>query len=86
MGSLGYRNNSLFNSIYSSILVFRVAYALYLKVFFRKVNIEKLILAPVVLKVVGVSGLVYIGLVGLGGFYREVFRQKLVVIINLVII
>jgi len=31
-------------------------------------------LALVVFKVVGVSGLVYIGLVGLGGFYREVFR------------
>jgi len=42
--------------------------------FYRKVSIEKLILVLVVLKVVGVGGLVYIGLVGLGGFYREVFR------------
>jgi len=31
-------------------------------------------LAPVVLKVVDVGGLVYIGLVSLEGFYREVFR------------
>ena len=41
---------------------------------FLKFNIEKSILALVILKVVGVSGLVYIGLVGLGGFYREVFK------------
>ena len=33
----------------------------------------RLILAPIVLKIVGVSGLVYVGLVGLKGFYREVF-------------
>ena len=44
------------------------------KSFFRKVSIEKLILAPVILKVVGVGGLVYIGLIGPGGFYREVFK------------
>ena len=31
-------------------------------------------LALVVLKVVGVSGLVYIGLVGPEGFYKEVFK------------
>jgi len=31
-------------------------------------------LALVVLKVVGVSSLVYIGLVGPEGFYREVFK------------
>jgi len=31
-------------------------------------------LALVILKVVGVSGLVYIGLVGPEGFYKEVFR------------
>jgi len=31
-------------------------------------------LALVVLKVVGVSSLVCIGLIGLKGFYREVFR------------
>jgi hypothetical protein len=31
-------------------------------------------LALVVFKVVGVGSLVYIGLVGLEGFYREVFR------------
>ena len=74
MGSLGYRNNSLFSGIYSSILVFRVAHALHLRVFFGKVNIERLILALVVLKVVGIGGLVYIGLVGPKGFYREVFR------------
>ena len=42
---------------------------------------ERLILAPVVLEVVGVGGLVYIGLVGPGGFYREVFRQRLIVVI-----
>jgi cation transporter-like permease len=71
---LGYYNNSLLNSMYSSILVSRVARALYLGVFFRKVSIERLILALVVFKVVGVSGLIYIGLVGLEGFYREVFR------------
>ena len=78
---MGFYNNSLFNSIYNSILVFRVVYALYLRVFFGKVSIEKLILALVVLKVVGVGGLVYIGLVGPGGFYRVVFRQKLIVVI-----
>ena len=55
-------------------LVFRVAHALHLKVFFKKVGIERLILALVVLKVIGVGGLVYIGLVGLKGFYREVFK------------
>ena len=81
MGSLGYYNNSLFNSIYSSILVFRAAHALYSGVFFGKVSIEKLILTPVILKVVGISGLVYIGLVGPGGFYREVFRWGLIVVI-----
>ena len=78
---MGYHNNSLFNSIYNSILVFRVARALYLRVFFGKVNIERLILAPVIFRVVGVSGLIYIGLVGLGGFYREVFKQRLIVVI-----
>ena len=31
-------------------------------------------MALVVFRVVGVSSLVYIGLVGPGGFYREVFR------------
>ena len=41
---------------------------------FLKFNIEKLILALVVLKVVGIGGLIYIGLIGLGGFYGEVFR------------
>jgi hypothetical protein len=71
---LGYYNNSLFSGIYSSILVFRVVHALYLKVFFGKVNIKKLILTPAVFGVVGIGGLVYISLVGLGGFYREVFR------------
>jgi len=33
-----------------------------------------LILALVVLKVVGISGLVYIGLIGPKGFYKEVFK------------
>ena len=42
---------------------------------------ERSTLAPVVLEVVGVSSLVYIGLVGPGGFYREVFRQGLAVVI-----
>ena len=37
-------------------------------------------MALVVLKVVNISGLVYIGLVGPEGFYREVFRQGLIVI------
>ena len=78
---MGFCNNSLFNSIYSSILIFKVAYILHLKVFFGKVSIKKLILAPVILKVVGVGGLVYISLVGLGGFYREIFRQRLTVVI-----
>ena len=78
---MGFYNNSLLNSIYSSILVFKVARALYLKVFFRKINIKKSILALVVLKVIDIGSLVYIGLVGLGGFYREVFRQGLVVVI-----
>ena len=78
---MGYCNNSLFSGIYSNILVFRVVCALYLKVFFRKVSIKRLILAPAVFKVVGVGGLVYIGLVSPGGFYREVFRHKLAVVI-----
>ena len=51
------------------------------KSFFRKVDIERLILAPVVFKVVGAGGLVCIGLIGPEGFYREVFKQGLVVII-----
>ena len=42
--------------------------------FFGKVGIERSILAPVVLEVVGVGGLVYVGLVGPEGFYREAFR------------
>ena len=71
---MGYYNNSFFNSIYSSILVFRVAHILYLRVFFGKVGIKKLILALIVLKVVDISSLIYIGLVGLGGFYKVVFR------------
>ena len=45
------------------------------------ISIENLILAPVVLKVVNISNLVYIGLVGPGGFYRVVFRQRLAVVI-----
>ena len=44
------------------------------KSFFRKVSIERLTLALAVFKVVGVSGLIYINLVGPGGFYREVFK------------
>ena len=71
---MGYYNNSLLNGIYSSILVFRVTHALHLGVFFGKVSIKKSTLAPVVLKVVGVSGLVCVGLIGLKGFYREVFK------------
>ena len=71
---MGYYNNSLFNNIYSSILVSGVAHALHLGVFFGKVSIEKLILVLVVLKVIGVGNLVYINFVGLGGFYKEVFR------------
>ena len=78
---MGFYNNSLFNSIYNSVLVSKVAYTLYLGVFFGIISIERLILAPVVLKVVGVGSLVYIGLVGLGSFYREVFRQGLIVVI-----
>ena len=78
---MGYYNNKLFSGIYSNILVFRVAHALYLRVFFGKVDIKRLILALIVFKVVGVSSLVYINLVGLRGFYKEVFRQELVVII-----
>ena len=74
MGSLGYYNNSLLSSIYSSVLVSRVVHTLYLGVFFGKISIKRLILALVVLKIVGVSGLVYIDLIGLGGFYREVFK------------
>ena len=42
---------------------------------------ERLILVPVVFKVIGISGLVYIDLVGPEGFYREVFRRGLVVAI-----
>ena len=71
---MGYCNNSLLGGIYSSVLVSGVVHALYLRVFFKKVGIERLILALVVFRVVGVGGLVYISLVGLGGFYREVFR------------
>ena len=78
---MGFYNNSLFNSIYSSILVFKVAHAFHLRVFFGKIGIEKLILALVVLKVVGIGSLVYIGLIGPGGFYKVVFRQKLIVVI-----
>ena len=74
MGSLGYCNNGLFNSIYNSILVYRVVYALYLGVFFRKVGIKKLILTLVVFKVVGIGSLIYINLIGPEGFYREIFR------------
>ena len=70
---MGFCNNSLFNGIYNSILVFKVAYTLYLGVFFGKISIKRLILALVVLKIVGVGGLVYIGLVGPEGFYKEVF-------------
>ena len=71
---MGFYNNSLLNNIYSSILVFKVAHTFHLGVFFGKVGIERLILALVVLKVIGVGGLVCVGLVGLGGFYRVVFR------------
>ena len=81
MDSLNFYNNSLFGSIYSSVLVFGVARALYLGVFFKKINIKKLILAPVVFKVVGVGGLVYINLVGLRGFYKEVLKQGLIIAI-----
>ena len=49
------------SGIYSSL------YSLF-KSFFKKVSIERLILAPVIFKIIGVSGLVYIGLVGPGAF------------------
>jgi len=42
---------------------------------------KKSILTLVVFKVVGINSLVYTNLVGLKGFYKEIFRQKLVVII-----
>jgi hypothetical protein len=71
---LGYCNNNLLSGIYSSILVSRVVHALYLEVFFRKVSIKRSTLAPAVFRVVGVGSLVYISLVGLRGFYREVFK------------
>ena len=71
---MGYYNNNLFSGIYSSVLVFGVAHTLYLEVFFGKVSIKRLILTPVVFKVVGVGGLVYINLIGLKGFYKEVFK------------
>ena len=38
-------------------------------------------MAPVVLEVVGVGGLVYVGLIGPEGFYREVFGRGLAVAI-----
>ena len=81
MGNLGYYNNSFFDSIYGSILISKVAHTLYLGVCFRKVGIEKSILALVVLKVVGISSLVCVGLIDLKDFYKKVFRQRLVVII-----
>ena len=74
MGSLGFCDNSLFNNIYSNVLVFKVAYALYLRVFFKKIGIKRLILALIGFEVIGVNSLIYIGLVGLEGFYGEVFR------------
>jgi hypothetical protein len=67
LGSLGFYNNSPFNSIYSSTLAFKVAYT------------KRLILALVIVLVAGISGLVYISVVGLGGFYIGAFRQKLAV-------
>ena len=42
---------------------------------YRKVSIERLILALVIILVVGVSDLIYIGVVGLEGFYIKAFRQ-----------
>ena len=73
---MGYCNNNLLSGIYSSILVSRVVHALYLRVFFRKVNIKRSILAPAVFRVVGVGSLVYINLVGLGGFYKKKSLDK----------
>jgi len=71
---LGYCNNSFFNGIYSNALVSKIARAFYLKVFIEILIYKKLTLAPIVVfGVVGVSGLVYINLVSLKGFYREVF-------------
>ena len=78
---MGYCNNSLLSSIYSNVLVFGVVHAFYLKVFFKKVGIERSTLTPAVFEVVGVGSLVYIGLVGPGGFYRKVFKQGLAVVI-----
>jgi len=40
---------------------------------------ERLILAPVIVSIVGVSNLVYGGIVGLEGFYIGAFRQGLAV-------
>ena len=42
--------------------------------FFGKVGIKKLILTLIVFKIIGVGSLVYINLIGLKGFYGEVFR------------
>ena len=53
----------------------------FIKVFFGKISIKKLILALVILKVIGIGGLIYIGLVGLKNFYKVVFRQGLAVVI-----
>ena len=75
MGSLGYYNNSFFNSIYSNALVSKITYTFYLGVFIKNVGIKKFILASIVVfGVIGVNSLVYISLVGLKGFYREVFK------------
>ena len=41
---------------------------------FLKLNIKKLILALVIVLIINISGLVYIGIVGPGGFYIKAFR------------
>jgi len=76
---LGFCNNSLFNSIYSSVLAFKVVLYFLFRSLYKKVSIKRLILALVVVSVVDISNLVYINIVGLEGFYIEAFRQKLTV-------
>jgi hypothetical protein len=46
---------------------------------YKKVGIKRLILALVIVLIAGVGGLVYIGIIGLKGFYIGAFRQELVV-------
>ena len=70
------------SAVTNSTLIFKIAHALYLKVFIEILIYKKLKLIPIVVfGVININSLIYMNLVGLKGFYKKVFGQKLAIAI-----